>query len=40
VLKEPVKAEDVVTNDLIDDVNKFDAAAVEKEAQSFKYAAK
>jgi NitT/TauT family transport system substrate-binding protein len=40
VLKEPVKAEDVVTNDLIDEVNKFDAAAIAKEAQSFKYAAK
>ena len=39
VLKAPVKAEDVVTNDLIDEVNKFDAAAIEKEAQSFKYAA-
>jgi NitT/TauT family transport system substrate-binding protein len=40
VLKESVKAEDVVTNDLIGEVNKFDAAAIEKEARSFKSAAK
>ncbi|HEV2551140.1 MAG TPA: ABC transporter substrate-binding protein [Stellaceae bacterium] len=39
VLKEPVKADDIVTNDLIDDINKFAAAAVVEEAQSYKYAA-
>jgi NitT/TauT family transport system substrate-binding protein len=38
VLKEPVKAEDVVTNDLIDEVNKFDVHEVEAQARSFKYA--
>ena len=38
VLKEPIKAEDIVTNDLIDDVNKFDAAAIAEEARSYKHA--
>jgi NitT/TauT family transport system substrate-binding protein len=38
VLKAPIKAEDIVTNDLIDDINKFDAAAIVEEARSYKHA--
>jgi NitT/TauT family transport system substrate-binding protein len=36
VLKEKVPATDLVTNDLIDDINKFDAAAIEKQAKAWK----
>jgi NitT/TauT family transport system substrate-binding protein len=38
VLKEGIKADDLVTNDLIDDINKFDAAAIADEARAYKYA--
>jgi NitT/TauT family transport system substrate-binding protein len=40
VLKEPIKADDIVTNDLIDDVNKFDAEEVTRVAKSYKSASK
>jgi NitT/TauT family transport system substrate-binding protein len=36
VLKQPVKADDVVTNDLIDDINKFDPGEVAEEAKAWK----
>jgi NitT/TauT family transport system substrate-binding protein len=36
VLKDKVPATDLITNDLIDDINKFDAAAIEKMAKSYK----
>jgi NitT/TauT family transport system substrate-binding protein len=36
VLKEKVDANDLVTNDLIDDINKFDQAAVTKMAKEYK----
>lgn len=36
VLKQPVAAADVITNDLIDDINKFDAMAVEAAAKAAK----
>jgi NitT/TauT family transport system substrate-binding protein len=35
VLKEKVDAKDLITNDLIDDINKFDAAAVEAMAKNY-----
>jgi NitT/TauT family transport system substrate-binding protein len=38
VLKEPVKAADIVTNDLLAEVNGFDAAAVMAEAKAYRYA--
>jgi NitT/TauT family transport system substrate-binding protein len=40
VLKEPIKADDIVTNDLIDDINKFDAEEVTRVAKSYKSASK
>jgi NitT/TauT family transport system substrate-binding protein len=36
VLKEKPQATDLITNDLIDDINKFDAGEVEKEAKGWK----
>ena len=36
VLKDKVPASDLITNDLIDDINKFDAAAIETMAKSYK----
>jgi NitT/TauT family transport system substrate-binding protein len=36
VLKDKVPATDLITNDLIDDINKFDAAAIEKMAKDYK----
>jgi NitT/TauT family transport system substrate-binding protein len=36
VLKQKIDAHDLVTNDLIDDINKFDAAAVVKAAKEYK----
>lgn len=36
VLKEKVDAKDLITNDLIDDINKFDAAAIVKMAREYK----
>jgi NitT/TauT family transport system substrate-binding protein len=36
VLKEKIDAKELVTNDLIDDINKFDAAAVVKMAKEYK----
>jgi NitT/TauT family transport system substrate-binding protein len=36
VLKEKVPATDLVTNDLIDDINKFDAKAIEAQAKAWK----
>ncbi|HET7341610.1 MAG TPA: ABC transporter substrate-binding protein [Methylomirabilota bacterium] len=36
VIKEKVSAQDLVTNDLIDDINKFDAAKVAVEAKAWK----
>ena len=36
VLKERIAATDLVTNDLIDDINKFDAAAIEKQAKGYR----
>jgi hypothetical protein len=35
VLKEKVETKDVITNDLIDDINKFDAAEIIKMAQTY-----
>jgi NitT/TauT family transport system substrate-binding protein len=37
VLKQKIDVNELVTNDLIDDINKFDAAAIEKEAKAYKY---
>ena len=34
--KEPVAAKDMITNDLIDDIDKFDAAAIEAKARAWK----
>ena len=36
VLKEKANATDLVTNDLIDDINKFDAKAIEAMAKGWK----
>ena len=36
ILKEKADAKDLVTNDLIDDINKFDANAVTSEAKAWK----
>lgn len=36
VLKQKVPAADLITNDLIDDINKFDAAAIAKQAKGYK----
>jgi NitT/TauT family transport system substrate-binding protein len=36
VLKEKVSGSDLVTNDLIDDINKFDAKAIEAQAKGWK----
>jgi NitT/TauT family transport system substrate-binding protein len=36
VLKQAVPASDLVTNDLIDDINKFDAKAIEAQAKGYK----
>jgi NitT/TauT family transport system substrate-binding protein len=37
VVKQPVKADDVITNDLIADINTFDAEKLEGEAKSYRY---
>jgi NitT/TauT family transport system substrate-binding protein len=36
VLKSKIDAKDLVTNDLIDDINKFDTADIEKQAKAYK----
>ena len=36
VLKEKIDAKELVTNDLIDDINKFDTADIEKQAKAYK----
>ena len=36
VVKQPVPASDLVTNDLIADINKFDEAEIEKMAKAYK----
>ena len=36
VLKEKIDGHRLVTNDLIDDINKFDAGEIEKEAKGWK----
>jgi len=36
VLKQKVPAADLITNDLIEDINKFDAAAIAKQAKGYK----
>jgi NitT/TauT family transport system substrate-binding protein len=36
VVKEKVPAKDLVTNDLIDDINKFDVKAIEAQAKAWK----
>ncbi|MFK5073644.1 hypothetical protein ACI4BE_29375, partial [Klebsiella pneumoniae] len=36
VLKEKIATSDIITNDLIDDINAFDAAAVIAEAKAYK----
>jgi NitT/TauT family transport system substrate-binding protein len=36
VLKQKVDASELITNDLIDDINKFDAADVIKQAKAYK----
>lgn len=36
VLKQPVSGKDLVTNDLIDDINKFDAKEIEAQAKGWK----
>jgi hypothetical protein len=36
VLKQSIPASDLITNDLIDDINKFDAAAIVGQAKSYK----
>ena len=35
VLKEKVDGKDLITNDLIDDINKFDKAEIERLAKSY-----
>jgi NitT/TauT family transport system substrate-binding protein len=37
VLKSKIDAKELVTNDLIDDINKFDAADVQKQAKAYKF---
>jgi NitT/TauT family transport system substrate-binding protein len=36
VIKQPVDAKDMITNELIDDIDKFDAAAIEAQAKAYK----
>jgi len=36
VIKEKTSARDIITNDLLDDINKFDAAGVAAEAKAYK----
>jgi len=36
IIKQPVKAADLITNDLIADINKFDAAKITAEAKAYK----
>jgi NitT/TauT family transport system substrate-binding protein len=36
VLKQKIDARELVTNELIDDINKFDAAEIQKEAKAYK----
>ena len=36
IVKEKADAKDLVTNDLIDDINKFDASAITSEAKAWK----
>jgi NitT/TauT family transport system substrate-binding protein len=36
VIKDKVEAKDLITNDLIDEINKFDVAAIQKQAQEWK----
>jgi hypothetical protein len=36
VLKEKANVNDLITNDLIDDINKFDAKAIEAQAKAWK----
>jgi hypothetical protein len=36
VLKQSVPATELITNDLIDDINKFDAAAIAAQAKGYK----
>jgi NitT/TauT family transport system substrate-binding protein len=36
VLKQKIDARELVTNDLIDDINKFDQAAIQKQAKAYK----
>jgi len=37
VLKQKIDAKELVTNDLIDDINHFDAADIEKQAKAYKF---
>jgi NitT/TauT family transport system substrate-binding protein len=37
VLKQKIDAKELVTNELIEEINKFDAAAIEKEAKAYKH---
>ena len=36
IIKQPVKAADLITNGLIADINKFDAAKITAEAKAYK----
>jgi NitT/TauT family transport system substrate-binding protein len=36
VLKSKIDAKELVTNDLIDDINKFDVADIQKQAKAYK----
>ncbi len=36
IIKQPVKAAELITNELIADINKFDAAKITAEAKAYK----
>jgi hypothetical protein len=36
VLKEKIATDDLITNELIDEINKFDAGAIAAQAKSYK----
>jgi hypothetical protein len=38
--KQPIKAEEVITNDLIGEINAFDPAKLAAEAQAYTYGAR
>ena len=37
IIKQKVAVDDIITNDLIDDINHFDPAKIAAEARAYKY---